>query len=68
MATHEERIKDLEIDMWIGRDANNPPVVTRLDRLEISQRILNKLSWIIIVGIIAAIGDIINTHLSHIGR
>lgn len=68
MATHEERIRDLEIDMWIGKDSDNPPITTRLDRLEISMRVLRQLSWVIVAGIVAAIGDIINTHLTHIGK
>ena len=63
---HNDRLISLENDMWFGKDAGNPPVVTRLDRLEISNRMTQKLGWIIIVGIVAAIGDIINTHLAHL--
>ncbi|MDR3392431.1 MAG: hypothetical protein P4L77_11940 [Sulfuriferula sp.] len=59
---HEDRIKALESDMWFGKDASNPPVVTRLDRLEISGKKMDKLGWIIIVGIVAALGDIISSH------
>jgi hypothetical protein len=59
----EERIDRLETDMYTGNGKENPPVLTRLDRVENTAAGLNKLQWVIIVGIIAAIGDILSQHL-----
>ena len=60
---HAKRLDALETDMWFGKDADNPSVVTRLDRLEISYKRMDKLSWLVIAAIAAAVVDIIQTHL-----
>lgn len=61
----EEKVDKLYLDMYVGEGKENPSMTTRLDRVEVSMAKMDKLQWIIIAGILAAIGDIIQQHLQH---
>ena len=66
MATLDSRVKKLETDMYFGDGMDNPPITTRLDRVEHAISTMNRLTWAIIAATLVALGDIVNTHLMHL--
>ena len=59
---HHDRIHKLETDMYFGDGKENPSVATRLTTVENATAAVNKLTWVVILGIISAIGDIVSRH------
>lgn len=60
---HCETLEKLEVDMYFGKDKDNPPMTIRMDRVErlIEQivGIVSRLSWAIVVMLLSVIGDIV---------
>ena len=50
-------------DMYLGRGKNDPPVITRLDRIEQVLDSLKSWKWIMVASTLAMIGDIIAGHI-----
>jgi hypothetical protein len=59
---HHKRINKVEVDVYFGDGKENPPIVVRLDRVEKATASIDKLFWAVVIGIIAAIGDIVSHH------
>lgn len=60
MSIEESRkLSKLYIDMYEGEGKDNPPIVTRLDRVERATASVNKLTWAVILGGVAAIIDVL---------
>lgn len=62
---HHSRIKKIEVDVYYGDGVENPSMTTRMDRVEQAISTVNKLTWAVILGIIAVIGDIVQHHVTH---
>jgi protein gp37 len=60
---HHERLTKVEVDVWIGKDAENPAIVMRIDRLEQAAAAVTQLKWIVTAAILAIVGDIISNHI-----
>jgi hypothetical protein len=60
------RVLQLEKDMYHGEGVDNPSMMTRMDRVERAIGTMNKLTWVLIAAILAALGDIVQVHLTHI--
>lgn len=63
LRTDEPMVQRMFRDMYLGRGKNDPPIVTRLDRLEQILGQLISLKWIIIGATIAMIANIIEAHI-----
>lgn len=50
-------------DMYEGDGQQNPPIVTRLDRLENAASTVSKLTWVVMAAIVAAIIDAVSHHM-----
>lgn len=65
----DERLNQLYEDMYIGRDADNPPVTLRLDRLEgWMQRVRENSSrgfWLLVATFLTVLGNLILNYLKH---
>ena len=59
---HHSRIHKVETDMYFGDGVENPPLTARLLKIETAVAKIDKLTWAVIIGIIAAIGDVISHH------
>lgn len=63
MTELEDRVDRVVVDMYYGRDKDNPPVTVRLDRLEQVVTDIKALKWAVIVAVITMVADIVGTHL-----
>lgn len=61
-AEERRKLEKIYIDMYEGDGKENPPIVTRLDRVERATLAINRLSWLCAAAILTAVGDIIVTH------
>lgn len=52
-------VADLQRDMWMGTDKENPSVTTRLALIEKTIAEIGKLKWYLVVAILAVIADFI---------
>lgn len=63
----EERVRALEVDMWKGRDKENPSMTLRMQRVEDAQdRIsgnLSKLVWLMVTVLGSVLGDVLFRHV-----
>lgn len=62
-ATVADKVEKLYEDMYIGKDADNPPVTMRLDRLEKLASDWKTLKWTLVGAIITMLADIISNHV-----
>ena len=62
-ARQEEMIERMYEDMYLGRGKADPPVITRLDRIEQVLESMKTWKWVMIGAILTMIGDIISGHI-----
>ncbi len=60
-------VADLQMDMWIGKDQDNPSVTTRLTLIEKTIASIEKIKWYFVGAIIVMIINIIKDYV-HIGH
>jgi hypothetical protein len=58
-------VADLQVDVWIGKDKENPSITMRLDRVENTIAEIKKLKWYLVGAIFAMIGGIIINFIRH---
>jgi len=64
---HHDRIHRVEIDMYFGDGKENPPIVTRIDRVEkITEDATNnhnQIKWALYAGLFLLLANLIGAHL-----
>lgn len=63
IATLAEKATKVYADMYLGDGADDPPMTTRMARVEDAIASLAKLKWVVIGAIVALLVDIISPHL-----
>jgi hypothetical protein len=53
----------LEVDMWFGKDQQNPSVVTRLLLIEEAISSLKTIKWLLVGAVATALFNILSTHI-----
>lgn len=56
------RFQELHDAVYVGDGKDNPPIVTRLDRIEQSLATLNQVKWLLLAAIFTMLGNIISQH------
>ena len=64
MATHEERIRTLEVEMFFGDGKDKQPITTRLTMIEETISSLKTVKWLLAGAIITAVFNILSSHVS----
>jgi hypothetical protein len=56
------RVVKMYTDIYEGEGKDNPPVITRLSRLEDAIADIKKMKWALIIAALAAVSDIVASH------
>lgn len=59
----QRRLTKLETDMYFGEGKSNPPITTRMFKVEQVIDSVEKLRWYFIAAIVAMIMNIISSHI-----
>ena len=57
-----EAVRAIHKAIYVGEGKDDPPIVTRLDRIEQSLATLNQVKWLLLAAIFMMIGNIISQH------
>lgn len=63
LQNHEAMVQRIFKDMYLGHGKNDPPVVTRLDRIEQILAQFNSWKWIVVAATVSMIADIVAGHI-----
>ena len=63
LQNHEQMIQRMFKDMYLGHGKNDPPVLTRLDRIEQVLAQLRSWKWIIIAATVSMFAEIIRQYI-----
>lgn len=62
MDSLDTQVQSLHRAIYVGDGKDDPPIVTRLDRIEQSLATLNQVKWLLLAAIFMMIGNIISQH------